>query len=422
MSAHFTFESLATKCGLKSVPAEWPELWEAFQKSPPDSSFSLDATFVAEVSAFCQFSDEIVSLLQEAASQVRSEPLLETATRFLFAQFHSTPPPDYQTIAAWPFVAQPLDPPASLIPALALLAGIPGIRQDHASRRIPESVTRSTLLDMEVWIRTFHRQHRKWGLSELNWLSHHWNGRLFRIGRMQFMHGNFPDAVRVFKRVTTGQILAFAEPGQTRYRRDGLADGTQDVFDPQAWSPTFEITSTTLSGHPINPLGYVNPKAISLPSSEWIQILAPGDPMLDMHIPEGGAMEFEACGKSLREALLFFDTYFPEKPAAKTFFCKTWFFDWQFQQILPPTSNIVLVQREFYRYPIVSNEKEAFRRIFGGMPVNLHTAPRDTSLRRAMLDFTLAGNHLRCAAGFRLVDAPTWGSAPYQTQPVEFNA
>ena len=89
MSALLTFQSLATKCGLNSVPAEWPGLWEAFQKTTPDSSFSLDATFVAEACAFCQFSDEIVSVLQESAGQVRSDPLLETATRFLFAQFHS---------------------------------------------------------------------------------------------------------------------------------------------------------------------------------------------------------------------------------------------------------------------------------------------------------------------------------------------
>ena len=57
-------------------------------------------------------------------------------------------------------------------------------------------------------------------------------------------------------------------------------------------------------------------------------------------------MDFEACGESMRTALAFFPRHFPERLPAVAFVCSTWFFDAQYQQILPATSNIVRFQRE----------------------------------------------------------------------------
>lgn len=300
-----------------------------------------------------------------------------------------------------------------MLPALMLVAGIPKIRQAHTARNIPEAVTRDTLSDLEVWMRTFKRQNGHWGLMNLRWLSNHWHGRLYRLGRLQFMQGRFPDKIRGFRESGTKRVLALAEPGPVRYRRDGLADGTQEVFDPEAWTPTLTMTPEAITGHPVDPAGYILKHTITLPSREWQQVLAPGDPMLDIHIPEGGPMDFDACGQSLKEAPAFFARHFPENPAPVTFYCGTWFFDSQLQAILPPHSNIIRFQREFYLYPMRSTDEETFRRVFGSKPTDLRTAPRDTSLRRAILDFTLAGHHLRCAAGFRLLSAPPWGAAAF---------
>lgn len=399
---------------LPFIPPDWPSRWKAFRHTDPDPAFSIAEEAIEDTLAFCQYSYDVAQAIRETADRVRRDPGLIAMTRFLFDLFFAEPPPDPVSLATWPFVTSALPTLAALLPALMLVAGVPKVRQAHTARNIPETITRATLSDLEVWMRTFRREHGHWGLMNLNWLSNHWHGKLYRLGRLQFMQGRFPSMVRVFQETATNRVLALAEPGTIRYRQDGLVDGTQDVFDPSAWTPTLTRTSDTITGHPVDPAGYVQKRSITLPTRAWRQVLAPGDPMLDIHIPEGGAMDFQACGQSLQQAPPFFSRHFSENPAPLTFYCATWFFDSQLQAILSPQTNIIRFQREFYLYPIRSTEDETFRRVFGSKPTNLHTAPRDTSLRRAILDFTLSGHHLRCAAGFRLLTAPPWGSAPYQ--------
>ena len=115
-------------------------------------------------------------------------------------------------------------------------------------------------------------------------------------------------------------------------------------------------------------------------------------------------MDHAACGEALRQARAFFPRYFPELPPARAFVCCTWLFDTQYEKLLPAESNIVRFQREFYCYPVKSDDDDPFFRVFGGKPADLRTAPRDSTLRRAMLDHTLAGNAFRIAGGFMLID------------------
>lgn len=406
--------ALQTRLGFDTIPADWPAAWERAQGSRPPELVFLQPGFIDEACAFAAISDEVRREFQAAAAVILQDPLLAQATWFLYTLYHADPMPAGDVIWSWPFVTRPPRGSAAMIAGLVVLAGVPLLRARHAARGIAETVTRANLRDIEIWTRTFQRRNGYWGYSNMGWLAGNLAGRLYRLGRLQFMHRSFAGPVHAYSHRQNGRVLALAGPGM-RLRQDGFVDGTNEVTDPQAFVTALTVGEKTVTGHPIQPLGTGRPQRVTLDLAEWQPLLKPGDPILDIHIPEDGPMDFAACGESLAQAVAFFAWHFPELPPASVFFCCTWFFDAQLQQILPPTSNIVRFQREFYLYPVLSYEKESFVRVFGSLPADLNTAPRDTSLRRAMLDFTLAGNHLRSAAGFLPIAGLHWGAAKAQS-------
>ncbi len=77
---------------------------------------------------------------------------------------------------------------AGLLPIFVL-----GQMADHTlamnnARGIAKEVTVATLKDINLWIGNYELQHGVLGLAEFHWLTKHYTGRLFRLGRLQFIH------------------------------------------------------------------------------------------------------------------------------------------------------------------------------------------------------------------------------------------
>jgi len=72
--------------------------------------------------------------------------------------------------------------------------------------------------------------------------------------------------------------------------------------------------------------------------------------------------------------------------------------------------------QEFYCYPRLGDGNQTFERVFGGVPEDLTQAPRDTTLRRAILDHVLAGGHMRSGGAFVLTEDLRWGEQVYLHQ------
>lgn len=141
---------------------------------------------------------------------------------------------------------------------------------------------------------------------------------------------------------------------------------------------------------------------------------------LDIHIPKDGKMELSQCQASLNAAAAFFPKHFPEKPFRLFTLC-TWFVDAQLQCLLPKNSNIVRLQKEFYLLPVLSNERPAYERVFGSSTIDMAGAPDDTTLRKAIKQFVLAGGRMRYNAGFILPeDLGLFGGEHYQTASASF--
>jgi hypothetical protein len=121
----------------------------------------------------------------------------------------------------------------------------------------------------------------------------------------------------------------------------------------------------------------------------------PGGASLGLHIPDfRGPLTPSACDRSIDAAHAFFAEHFPdEAPEVAT--CHSWLLDPQLAALLPPGSNIAAFQRRFapaYRVDTPSDDLP-LEFLFDDPALPLDRLPRDTTLRRVVVDHLRAGGH-----------------------------
>lgn len=115
-----------------------------------------------------------------------------------------------------------------------------------------------------------------------------------------------------------------------------------------------------------------------------------GDAAVGVHIPALGPLSPEECDASLARARTFFADI-----DAHAGVCFSWLLDPQLIELLPASSNIVAFQQRF----TISDEprrladSDVVRFVFGHLPADLGTLPRDTAVARAVLEHLDGGGH-----------------------------
>ena len=303
--------------------------------------------------------------------------------------------------------------------ALVMLSGVPNMLRRHAERKIPETITAHTLEDLALWMEEYHRTHNGvWGLAQLGWLTNHLTGRLYRVGRLQFIARKFSVPLEVFRHRKTGRVCALSLAG-IRYRADGQVDGTNDLYDPRgAWLSRLDRTQEAVTGNWVSPDSAAHREPVALPRADWEPALDAESTVLEIHMAAGSPLGYDECGASVSEGLDFFRRHFPEDEYAGLQ-CVSWLLDPQLQAVLPETSNIVRFMREFYLFPLVTDAGQACERAFDQYPLNLRDAPRETSLQRALLTHVESGGRFRCGGCFMLARDLDWGSRIYLARDSE---
>lgn len=302
-------------------------------------------------------------------------------------------------------------PYAALFYAYVILSFVPDTFATHAKRGIPEAVTRDTLADIEIWIRTNKERYGEYGFQEVGWLSNHIRGKLYGLGRLQFIMEpfGFEDIVL---RGNDGAVVVLAPDGK-KYRADGLYDGVNGITDPHAKTTMFRETADAFEGNIIAPHGRVTDTVLRFPKSSCRRVVAEGDNALSFHIPASGPMDHAACGESFARANAFFPKYFPEY-GSKVFFSTSWLYDGELEKVLPPASNIVKFQREFYRIPFdKATDDQMFERVFLKRYENIDEAPQKTSVQKALAAHMKAGGRFRSANAILLPEDNGWDT-PYR--------
>lgn len=313
-----------------------------------------------------------------------------------------------------PSIKQALDEhQASLFYLLGYMAALPQASRTYRRLGISREIMLDTMYDISIWMANYFDVHGAWGFDQFAWITFHLECKLFRLGRLQFALAPFNWNVMAFKHRSSGHILLLGDP-TLPLRADGYAEGAggKEIIEDERWFAVFEATPAGWRGNRIAPQGYTMREQVFLLRSEWEPVLQHGDTVLDLHIPRGEKMSLESCRDSLHRAFSFFPEYWPERPF-KGVCCHTWFFTPQLQQILPPESNLVRFQREFYLFPHPGSKDFLWSYVFGAKYANPSTAPRDTFLRQAVLDWLGEGKELFDLPGVMLHSPEAWGTQPY---------
>lgn len=390
--------------------------WDESQGAlPPGTPFFLERSYVLDAGRQAALRPELVDAMVRGAQRIATD---NWARRLAWHVYHRlfVAPASSREVQGWPLPTALLDEDAGLLYLLALFGGLHTLCELYHTHHVSDQVASDTLHDVQRWADHYARRHAGMGIAagNLPWLLHFLRGEIYALGRLQFEPGKWDLDARVFRHAATGEVTALSEDG-VRYRADGQRDGAGGVWDSDGvWTARLDLGVELVTGYRIGPNGQVHPQEVRLARSEWQEALGPGDPVLNVHIPVGGRLEVDACRESLQEALRFFPEHFPHLPF-KAFACDSWLLDTQLEEWLPASSNLVRFLRQFYLVPVVSSGLAAFDYVFDGIPPDLRKAPRDTTLRRVLLDHVLAGDHLRGGGGFLLTeDVAAWGTDVYR--------
>ncbi|WP_433161334.1 acyltransferase domain-containing protein [Kribbella sp. CA-247076] len=88
-----------------------------------------------------------------------------------------------------PQLRMPEDPRNSV---QAFLDTLPDVRRFHAERGIPDDVSWATLADLGQQLRVNRRTHGEYGLETHWWMTVHWTGQIYALGRLQYLLHQVP--------------------------------------------------------------------------------------------------------------------------------------------------------------------------------------------------------------------------------------
>lgn len=227
--------------------------------------------------------------------------------------------------------------PNRYFPVYVYLAALADVRRFHAHRGIPDEISWATLSDLGRNLARDRLLFGDGGLRTSGWLTLHFRGSIYQLGRLQFNRMN----IRAAERPWLGQAPPW------------VADAFRQ-----------------------------------------------GGPALGIHIPESGPLTLEACADSFSRAHSFFARHFPETPT-RLGICTSWLLDPQLADYLAPDSNVMRFQRRFTLVGDgPDGDAEILRFVFHRISPSIDDLPQRTTLERAIVAHLRAGKHWRNPTGW----------------------
>ncbi len=393
------FDAVKEALGLPEQAECWRATWSATQAAyEKEGPTFLDVKAVRAACEFVRMSDEPQEAIEVHRAAFDDNAALKRLAFHCAFLFHRHEEKGLDKHTQWPMLPEALGPVAHLFYAYVLLAGIDPLRFLHHRTGVPYEITVDTLQDIERWMTEYKRRHGVWGFSEMNWLEAHFEGRLYELGRLQFEIRRYRYNYHFFRDTIEDRVVAFAPEGE-RFRTDGQVDGVNGIREEEAWEAHYHVGHKIIRGNPVTPNGRAIREMVSLPTVQWEPVLKPGAPSLGVFIPEGESITPEACNEAFVRANGFFAMYFPDHEF-KCFETDTWLLDHQLESHLPPDSNIIRFMRNFYVLPSPdASDAQLLDRVFHGQFTGIESAPRETTLQRAIVEHMAHGGHWRTALG-----------------------
>ena len=400
-------DQLLSALGIEDCREVFEPHWEEDVVSLPENPSLLDPDTIRVSRDWVGLPEEHEPLILATAEQIRQCPALKLFAWHCHECLFRHQDYPAEKVRQWPSLERILgEERCGILYLLVALGVVPLATAFHQERGVPEDISRASCGRFEA-LTEYYAFHNKGNLGAytrtMHWLRHYVNGDLFRVGRMEYMVRPFRGGLTAYRHRDTREVIALAADG-TRFAADGMLDmRPAEDPDPEGWVAHVEEGEDTVTGCPISPAGVGLREPVTLDLSKWKQVLTGGDPVLDVHIPGGGNMTPEACRDTMERAMAFFREYFPERPFVG-FACGSWILNPEIADFYRPDSNMILWQKELYLFPIPTGRRSGLYFVFYDEDPDLSTAPRETSLQRAVLKHLEAGGRFIVEGMFFLAE------------------
>lgn len=397
-----SLEDLCGQLGIVNIPGTWVERWPGFEDwADTDGCGELRWELTSDAAEVFGLPDDALPLLQSMFKVVSEDSRLRVLAEFWHYMIYHLPEGMERNSNVWGLPDHLLGHSTRLFSLAAMVSGCEHAAENFRKTELSSEIALASLGYIGRYAMDIKEKRGVWGLESIGWLSNYVRGKVFRLGRLSFKAGESPLPFRIMENILTGDVVILCEP-TFKYRGDGITDGTEGIFDPDAWSPVLTLDGDLVKGNPVVEGPCVADRNVtSLSKSEWREVLAPNDPIVEVHVAAGSPLDYEECVESFRRAVEFFPTFYSETEF-KGFTCSSWLLDPGLPQILSPESNIVKFQRFFHTVPVLTSGAQAYDAIFGSADVDLTRVVPKTRLQKAILSYVSAGNPLRPASGFIL--------------------
>lgn len=392
----------------KSIPAFPLELRETPYVDGPDD-LRLDASTVQKYAEYCLLQEDAVERMLQAAAIAEKKEALATVAKSIFRAVFLM---DYMAMcnaAPWPSFERSLGELSQTFYLVIVTGFVPLVKKYHTKAGYSDEMTRHTCAIIGSVSRTHQAFNGVPGIlppGEFTWM------RNFTIPGMNYVHiGRFgfmtePSWLQaaVYRHKKTKEVVAY-QASKTSFAADGFAsDGNPDNPEKD-FESVFEVRDGSLYGNRITADGRAEKIVSSIPLDEYELMIGAGAPVLGMHIPSGGGMTPDLVDQSLRDAKRFFSTLPDPSKRPKAIICSSWIFNPNLSDFLPPTANLIQLQKRVHLIPRNSSTQDGLWFLFHHKgSFDPATAERRTSMQRAVLDYLEKGGRWRCGCMFLLMD------------------
>lgn len=281
--------------------------------------------------------------------------------------------------------------------ALAALAWLlPAALEVHRNLGADEAQLKATFHDTMRWADWFYKHNGRPGLDELHWAVLPYAGQLFQIGSLQYQP--FKSTFSVYGWAAGSRLLLMAVDGVT------VDEFGYACLEPQqaAFVTRYQLQGDAICGHLVDPAtGRIAPVPSTLMQDEFKLVLAPGQNVVNLHIPAGADLDAAAVDDSLRRARTFLNN---AGLKSSPIVCHSWMLNPDLKNFLPPGSRILLLAGRFARL-FVPGEGSIARFVFStDRPLDALTADDvKTSLQKKVHAHLTAGNAMHDFGGVLLL-------------------
>lgn len=288
--------------------------------------------------------------------------------------------------------------PYDMLTALAICQSYPDVYAKLCAHNVSGEILYETMRIPERCVEFNTKITSKPHLTSFDWYQLAYDGKLFRIGRLQleFPMG-LPNLYKVFGN-EKGDIIALAN---MRVHRDGFALGSRGYEDEEgSFTATIEETEDTYIGYPFDFYGHVSKEKIALKKSEWELKLQGGDKVVSLHVPPNEPFGEEIIDNTVALSREFMKNHYPEYDY-KAFFCSSWLLDHAIIDLLGKDANTAKFSARFTTCGVKSAGVSTFTFVFRSpRDVKIEDLPENSSLQRILKKHYLDGKSIYEMHGF----------------------